>query len=108
MIEAGDVVTALLPGVSETKRRPAVVISTSAYHEARPDALLALITSRIEKADTAFDATIYDWEESGLKLPSAMRSFLFTKPARELIKIGHLSEADWNEVQTRLKLAIAV
>ncbi len=106
MIETGDVITAFLPGVSETKRRPAIVISTPAYHKARPDVLLALITSQIEKADTAFDAPIYDWEEAGLKLPSAMRSFLFTKPVREIVRIGHLSAADWAEVQARLKLAM--
>ena len=108
MIEPGDVVTAYLPGVSETKRRPAVVISTVAYNKARPDVLLALITSQIEKADNEFDAPIYDWQEAGLKLPSAMRSFLFTKPVRDVIKIGHISAADWPEVQPRLKLAIAV
>lgn len=31
MIKPGDIVRALLPGVSETKNRPAVVISTEAY-----------------------------------------------------------------------------
>lgn len=106
MIETGDVVTALLPGVSETKRRPAVVISTPAYHTARPDVLLALITSRVEDADTKFDCVLFDWETAGLKLPSAMRSFLFTKPASQVVKIGRLSDADWREVRARLKLAI--
>ena len=62
MIEPGDVITALLPGVSETKRRPAVVISTPAYHAARPDVILALITGRVEKADTDFDCVLFDWE----------------------------------------------
>jgi len=108
MTESGDVVTAFLPGVSETKRRPAVVVSTPAYHQGRPDVLLALITSQVEKADSPFDAAIYDWQEAGLKAPSAMRSFLFTKPVRDVIIIGHLSEADWREVQARLKLALDV
>lgn len=106
MISPGDVVTALLPGVSETKRRPAVVISTPDYHSARPDVLLALVTSRVEDADTKFDVVIYDWEEAGLKLPSAMRSFLFTKPANAVVRLGRLSQADWREVQSRLKLAL--
>lgn len=55
MIEPGDIVTALLPGARETKRRPAVVISTPASHAARPDLILALITGRVEKADTELD-----------------------------------------------------
>ena len=108
MIEAGDVITALLPGVSETKRRPAVVISTPTYHLARPDVLQALITSQIETADTAFDAVIFDWEAAGLKFPSAMRSFLFSKPAAQVNKIGRLSDADWHEVQACLKLALEI
>lgn len=107
-LKAGDVVTGFFAGSQTHKARPAVVVSTPAYHKARPDVLLALITSQIEKADTAFDATIYDREEAGLKLPSAMCSFLFTKPAKELIKIGHLSNADWSEDQARLKLALGL
>ena len=80
MIKPGDVVTAFLPGVSETKRRPAIVISSEGYHAKRPDVLLTLITGRVEKADTIFDCVIFDWEDAGLQLPSAMRSFLFSKP----------------------------
>ena len=108
MIEPGDVVTALLPGVSETKRRPAVVVSTPAYHQARPDLLLALITTQVQDATTEFDAVIYDWEEAGLKLPSAMRSFLFSKRASDVRNIGRLSDADWGEVQERLRRALAI
>ncbi len=91
MIEAGDVVTAYLSGASDTKRRPTVVISTSAPHQARPDVLLALITSQVEKADSEFDAALYDWQAVGLKVPWAMPSFLFTKPARDVIKTGRFS-----------------
>lgn len=106
MIESGDVVRALLPGVSETKHRPAIVISTEAYHQGRPDVLLALVTGQVEKADTAFDCVLFDWEEAGLQLPSAMRSFLFTKPVSQVRILGSLSEADWREVQSRLRLAL--
>lgn len=108
MIEPGDVVVALLPGARETKRRPAVVISTSDYHQARPDVLLAIITSRVEDATTEFDCVLFDWQDAGLRSPSAMRSYLFTVEQNQVTKIGHLSAADWNAVQARLKLAIAV
>ena len=82
MIEPGDVVTALLPGVSETKRRPAVVVSTPAYHAERPDVLLALITSRVEDADSSFDCVLFDWSDSGLKIPFGNACF-FVFQARE-------------------------
>jgi mRNA interferase MazF len=78
MIEAGDVVVALLPGARETKRRPAVVISTSAYQKLRPDVILAIITSRVEDAHTDFDCVLFDWRKAGLQTPCAMRSYLFT------------------------------
>lgn len=100
--------TALLPGARETKRRPAIVISTADYGAARPDVLLTIVTSRVEDADTAYDCVLFDWREAGLKLPCAMRSYLFTVEASEVKVIGHLSDADWNEVQTRLRLALEV
>ena len=106
--EPGDVVRAYLPGVSETKHRPAIVISTAAYQSKRPDVLLALITGRVEKAGTAFDCVLFDWEAAGLQFPSAMRSFLFTKPQAQVSQIGRLSDADWQEVQARLKLALDI
>jgi hypothetical protein len=88
MIEAGDVVTALLPGARQTKRRPAIVVSTPDYHAARPDVLLAIITSRVEDADTAFDCVLFDWREAGLRSPSAMRSYLFTREAHTRLKLA--------------------
>lgn len=107
MIEPGDVVTAFLPGARETKRRPAIVVSMPDYHAARPDVLLAIITSRVEDADTAFDCVLFDWREAGLRASCAMRSYLFTVEQSEVNRIGHLSDADWREVQARLKLALA-
>jgi len=106
MIEAGDVVVAFLPGARESKRRPAVVISTRDYHNERPDVILAIITSRVEDADTTFDCVLFDWQDANLRSPSAVRSYLFTVEQEDLTRIGRLSDADWREVQARLKLAI--
>lgn len=108
MIEPGDVVVALLPGAREAKRRPAVVVSTPDYHRARPDVILAIITSRVEDATTDFDCVLFGWQDAGLRSPSAVRSYLFTVEQSAVTKIGHLSAADWREAQARLKLAIAV
>ena len=108
MIRPGDVVVALLPGARETKRRPAIVVSVPDYHLARPDVILAIITSRVEDADTAFDCVIYDWRDAGLRTPCAMRSYLFTVEQTEARRIGRLSDADWSEVQARLKRSLAI
>ena len=108
MIEPGEVVVAFLPGARESKRRPAIVVSTHDYHNERPDVLLAIITSRVEDATTDFDCALFDWREANLRSPSAMRSYLFTVEQSEVTRIGHLSAADWADAQARLKLAIEV
>jgi len=37
-----------------------------------------------------------------------MRSFLFTDPLSQPGKIGTLSDANWREVQARLRLALEI
>ena len=49
MLRPGDVVVVDFPGVVETKRRPAVVISTDEYHKHRPDVIVGMFTTRRAK-----------------------------------------------------------
>lgn len=49
-VKPGDVAVADFPGVREVKRRPALVVSTAAYHQARPDVILAVLTGQIAAA----------------------------------------------------------
>jgi mRNA interferase MazF len=55
----GDVVTVDFPGVTGIKRRPAVVLSSDAYHAVRPDTIVGLITTQT----TALGATDYVLQE---------------------------------------------
>ncbi len=105
----GDVVTLNFPGVATTKRRPAVVLSSDAYHAARPDAIVGLITSQTSAAIAPSDYLLQDWQAAGLRLPSAFRAFLITIPRSALIaRIGRLSDADWQEVRARVRVALDV
>jgi mRNA interferase MazF len=108
LIEPGDIVLIDFPGVTGIKRRPAVVVSTPLYHEARPDFILGLVTSRsVEPAPS--DHQLVDWVQAGLKKPSTFRCFLVTLPRPSPVRrLGRLSERDWNEVQARLGSAVAV
>jgi mRNA-degrading endonuclease toxin of MazEF toxin-antitoxin module len=108
MFDPGDIVTGPFPGVEKTKRRPMVVISTPAYHAARPDVLLGQLTTQIRRATAPTDYHLRDWAAAGLRLPSAFRVFLATVPATLVTRIGRLSDRDWQEVQARLRLALAV
>ena len=108
-LKSGDVVIADFPGVTGIKRRPAVIISTTAYHTALEDVILGAITTNLTIANTPTDHLIADWAAAGLRRPSAFRSFLVTLPQRKLLAvIGHLSPSDWKAVKKCVGKAIAV
>lgn len=103
---AGDVVTLDSPGVTGTKRCPAVVLTSDIYHTARPDVIVGLITSQTSGAAATTDYVLQDWQAAGLRLPSAFRAFLVTLPrAAILSRIGALSQTDWQEVRARVGIA---
>ena len=108
MAEPGDVITVDFPGALGIKRRPAVVLSAPIYHATRPDLVLGLLTSQIAGAIGPTDYVLQDWAAAGLHSPSAFRSFLATLPAANVAVIGHRSNRDWQEVKTRLCVALAV
>ncbi len=105
-LKPGDVALVDFTGVTGTKRRPAIVVSSAVYHAERPDIIFALVTTQISKLTARTDYILEDWNLAGLRKPSAVRIFLSTKPAAELTRIGTLSERDRIEVQKRLRLAI--
>jgi mRNA interferase MazF len=108
-MRAGTVVTAEFQGVVNTKRRPAVVVSSESYHRERPDAILAVVTSQVNKSNSSVaDYVLQDWQTAGLNKPSAVRIFLFTLPQSKITEIGKLSERDWAEVQKRLRISLEV
>lgn len=107
-VRPGDVVTVDFPGATGIKRRPAVVISTDAYHAVRPDIILGLLTSQIADAGAPTDYALKDWPEAGLHHPSAFRAFVVTMPKTSIRVVGHLSDRDWQEIQTRLNQALSI
>lgn len=105
-MKSGIVVVGEFQGVMNRKRRPAIVVSSETYHSERPDVILAVVTSRIEKANASTDYVLQDWQSSGLNVPSSVRMFLFTLPKTEIKEIGKLSANDFNEVRKRLRIAL--
>ena len=72
----------------------------------RPDVLLAVVTSNIAIATASTDFVLFDWREAGLSEPSAVRIYISPRWQHQVTRIGHLSDADWSEVQARLRLAL--
>jgi mRNA interferase MazF len=92
-----------------TQQRPAVVLSSPAYHASRPDVILGIVTSQVSKATAASDRVLADWQSAGLRRPSAFRTFLATLPQRSILEpIGRLSDNDWAAVQACLAGALEV
>ena len=103
----GDVVWVEFPGVVQTKRRPAVILSSSTYHATRPDIIVGLVTSQTSKATAPTDHVIQEWQAAGLRVASSFRAFIVTLPRTAVVStMGTLREPDWRQVVTRVKLAM--
>ncbi len=106
MFNPGDVVVLDFPGVTGTKRRPSVVVSSPVYHASRPDVIVGLITSQTAALGPT-DYVLQDWSQAGLKIPSIFRSFFVTLPsATHPTLVGHLSDLDWQGVCTCVRIAL--
>ena len=95
--EFGDVVLVPFPFTdqSATKKRPAVVISSDAYHQERPDLIIMAITSQVKPVQTIGEVMVKDWQGAGLLKPSAMKPVITTIERGLIInKLGQLKEDD--------------
>lgn len=105
----GAVVLVDFPGVQGVKRRPAVVVSSDAYHAQRPDVIVALLTTNLKAATATTDYLLQDWQTAGLNQPSALRVYLaMVEQSVVGPAIGQLSANDWAEAQARLQIALSV
>jgi mRNA interferase MazF len=103
----GEVIWIDFPGVVQTKRRPAVILSSASYHSTRPDVIVGLVTSQTAKATAPTDHLLQDWQSAGLRVPSAFRAFIVTLPQASIVStMGALSPSDWHQVAVRVKLAM--
>ena len=107
MFNPGDVIVIDFPGVTGVKRRPTVVVSSPAYHAARPDVVVGLITSQTTAIGLT-DYVLQDWAQAGLRVPPVFRSFFATLPSTtHPVVVGHLSDRDWQGVCGCLRIALA-
>jgi mRNA interferase MazF len=104
----GELVVVDFPGVQGNKRRPALVISSDAYHRSRPDVIVGLITSQLPSPGGLTDYILADWKAAGLNKPSAFRAFLVTLPRTTISStIGRVAADDWPAIQRCVRVALA-
>ena len=108
MISPGEVVVCYFVGVEGVKRRPAVVVSTDFYQANGVDVVVAELTTKLAKASQPTSYALQDWSAAGLLYATVLRCFFSMANKADCQKIGRLSDRDWQEVQARLRLALAV
>jgi mRNA interferase MazF len=107
----GDVVLVPFPFTDQTgnKKRPAVVVSSAAYHRERPDLILMAITSQTRTVAGIGEIPVLEWKKSGLLKPSILKPILFTVE-RLLIqrKLGQFVEEDRRSLRQTLTAILEV
>lgn len=103
--EFGDVVLVPFPFTDQTtsKKRPAVVVSSTAYLRKRSDLILIAVTSQANPATSFGEMTIIEWQAAGLLKPSIIKPVLTTVDAGLVIKkLGQLQKHDRQGLQNLL------
>lgn len=102
----GEVILVPFPftNQSESKKRPAVVISSDAYHTNRPDLLIMAITSQTHVAPDFATFPVVDWQAAGLLKPSFAKPVLTTLEQKLVIRrMGVFSSRDQQSLRQMLK-----
>ena len=93
----GDVVLVSFPFTSQTaaKKRPAVVVSNSAYNRQKPDLVIMAITSQLRASASFGELWLSDWSSANLLRPSGIKP-VFATIEQNLIQrhLGKLSSRD--------------
>ena len=101
----GEVILIPFPFTNQTggKKRPAVVVSSDAYHTHRPDLLIMAITSQAHTALDFASFAIGDWQAAGLLKPSFAKPVLTTLEQSLVIRsMGHLTPPDRQTLRNML------
>ena len=106
----GDVVLVgfVFSDESGRKLRPALVLSSPAYHRGRQEVIVAAITSNIRRRLFG-DHLIADWKGAGLLFPSSVTGILRTIK-RTMIdrKLGAMPKTDMDAVHRELRRSLGL
>jgi mRNA-degrading endonuclease toxin of MazEF toxin-antitoxin module len=106
----GDIVLVRFVFADEkgAKQRPALVISADGYHRGRHEAILAAVTSRVDRSLRG-DHELVAWQQAGLLAPSVVTGIIRTiKQGMIVKKMGVLGPVDLNAVEDKLRESLAL
>lgn len=108
--EFGDLVLVPFPftNLSTTKKRPAVVVSSSAFHQARRDLVILAVTSQARPSSVFGEAAVIKWKEAGLLRSSVLKPVLATiERGLVLRRLGRLEKEDRRALRLLLETILA-
>jgi mRNA interferase MazF len=107
----GDIVLVrfVLSDDAHAKPRPALVISTDAYHQTRRQVIVLAITSRIGGPFVPGNYHIRGWREAGLPSPAMLAGIIRTVNHDMLSrKLGALPDAEVAELDVALSIMLGL
>ncbi len=93
----GDIYLAPFPFTDQsgTKKRPAVIVSSTAYNQLRPDVVLMAVSGHLAGTVLFGEIGIVDWQKAGLLKPSSIKPVFATFDKALLFrKLGQLEAMD--------------
>jgi len=101
----GNIVLVPFPFTDQTttKKRPAIVVSSAAYHRDRRDLIVMAVTSRTRDESGIGEYNVEGWRIAGLLMPSVVKPILATVD-RDLVlrRLGTLPRGDRTAVRRSL------
>jgi mRNA interferase MazF len=102
----GDILLVPFPFTdqSDIKKRPAVVVSSPAYHKELSDLILMAVTSQLRPSARVGEALVSDWRGAGLLKPSLLKPILFNID-KGLVsrRLGMLGREDLDSLRQSLR-----
>ena len=108
--QRGDVVLVRFIFTDEigAKRRPGVILSIEEYNQGRQEAIMAAITSNVQRLLVG-DYLIEGWQEAGLLFPSVCTGIIRTiKQAMIDRKLGELPDNDLHKIQDNFRHSLGL
>jgi len=93
----GDIILVPFPFTDQTntKKRPAVVVSSQKYNIGRADLIIMAITSRLHQMGKPGESLVNDWQKAGLIKLSVFKPILATIENTLVLKqLGSLQKED--------------
>ena len=107
--EFGNIVLVPFPFTDQSgsKKRPAVIVSSAAYQQARRDVLIMAVTSQLRPSGSFGEVTVQDWQAAGLLKPSAIKPVVTTIEQSLVIRsLGKLKAVDLAALRGTLAIII--